>query len=107
MNICMVGVGYVGLVSGTCFAEFGNRVVCVDKDEEKIRSLQQGIIPFFEPGLEEILKRNRAAGRISFTTSLEEALNESLVIFVAVGTPSSDDGAADLRYVFDVVYSVN
>ncbi|MBW2083492.1 MAG: UDP-glucose/GDP-mannose dehydrogenase family protein [Deltaproteobacteria bacterium] len=106
MNICMVGVGYVGLVSGTCFAEFGNRVVCVDKDEEKIRSLQQGIIPFFEPGLEEILKRNRAAGRISFTTSLEEALNESLVVFVAVGTPSRDDGAADLTYVFDVASEI-
>ncbi|RLB44335.1 MAG: UDP-glucose 6-dehydrogenase [Deltaproteobacteria bacterium] len=106
MNICMVGVGYVGLVSGTCFAEFGNRVVCVDKDQEKIRSLEQGRIPFFEPGLEEILKRNRSAGRISFTTNLEEALNESLVVFIAVGTPSREDGAADLTYVFEVASEI-
>jgi len=106
MNICMVGVGYVGLVSGTCFAEFGNRVICVDKDEEKIKALQAGTIPFFEPGLEELLKRNRTAGRVSFTTSLEEALNESLVVFIAVGTPSRDDGGADLSYVFDVAAEI-
>ena len=106
MNICMIGVGYVGLVSGTCFAEFGNRVVCVDTDEDKIMSLEQGKIPFFEPGLEEILKRNRAAGRISFTTSLEEALDGGLVVFIAVGTPARDDGAADLTYVFDVASEI-
>ncbi len=106
MNICMVGVGYVGLVSGTCFAEFGNRVICVDTDEKKIRSLEGGQIPFFEPGLEEILKRNRAAGRISFTTNLEEALDDSLVVFIAVGTPSCDDGAADLSYVFNVASEI-
>ena len=106
MNICMVGVGYVGLVSGTCFAEFGNRVVCVDTDEDKIRSLEKGVIPFFEPGLEEILKRNRAAGRISFTTSLEEALDDSLVVFIAVGTPSREDGSADLTFVFDVASEI-
>jgi len=106
MNICIVGVGYVGLVSGTCFAEFGNRVVCVDTDEDKIRSLEKGVIPFFEPGLEEILKRNRAAGRISFTSSLEEALDDSLVVFIAVGTPSLEDGSADLTFVFNVASEI-
>ncbi len=106
MNICMVGVGYVGLVSGTCFAEFGNRVFCVDKDQKKIDALNQGLIPFYEPGLEELLKRNRSAGRISFNTDLSEVLNESLIVFIAVGTPSKEDGSADLTYVFEVAKEI-
>ena len=106
MNICMVGVGYVGLVSGTCFAEFGNRVFCIDKDQEKIDTLNQGLIPFYEPGLKELLKRNRSAGRISFSTDLSEVLNESLIVFIAVGTPSKEDGSADLTYVFEVAEEI-
>ena len=87
MNICVVGVGYVGLVTGTCFAEFGNPVVCVDNDEKKIDALQQGIIPIYEPGLEEMVKRCQTAGRLHFTTDVADAVEKSLVIFIAVGTP--------------------
>jgi len=106
MNLCMVGVGYVGLVSGTCFAEFGNRVYCVDNDPEKIELLETGKIPFYEPGLKELLERNRSAGRLVFTTNLREALNESLVVFIAVGTPSRDDGSANLNQVYEVARDI-
>ncbi len=106
MNICMVGVGYVGLVSGACFAEFGNRVYCVDNDRQKIETLESGKIPFYEPGLKDLLERNRAAGRIIFTTDLKEALDECLVVFIAVGTPSRDDGSANLQYVFEVAKEI-
>jgi UDPglucose 6-dehydrogenase len=92
----MIGVGYVGLVSGTCFAEFGNHVYCVDMDGEKIAMLQSGKVPFFEPGLEERLRRNIEAGRITFSTDLGPALEKCLVAFIAVGTPSREDGGADL-----------
>jgi UDPglucose 6-dehydrogenase len=106
MNICMVGVGYVGLVSGTGFAEFGNKVYCVDNNETRIQMLQSGMVPFFEPGLEEMVRRNKAAGRLLFTTDLTEALSQSLVIFIAVGTPAKNDGGADLTYVFQVAEAI-
>ncbi|MBW1861860.1 MAG: UDP-glucose/GDP-mannose dehydrogenase family protein, partial [Deltaproteobacteria bacterium] len=88
MNICIVGVGYVGLVTGSCFAEFGHNVICVDNDEGKIESLQRAKIPIYEPGLEEMVKRNQSAGRLNFGTDAAEAVEKSLAIFIAVGTPS-------------------
>jgi UDPglucose 6-dehydrogenase len=106
MNICVVGVGYVGLVTGTCFAEFGNPVVCVDNDEKKIDALQQGIIPIYEPGLEEMVKRCQAAGRLHFTTDVADAVEKSLVIFIAVGTPSGSGGSANLEYVYQVAETI-
>ncbi|MBI5380173.1 MAG: UDP-glucose/GDP-mannose dehydrogenase family protein [Nitrospirae bacterium] len=102
MNICVIGVGYVGLVTGACFAEFGLRVTCVDKDAERIGMLQKGLLPFFEPGLEEILRKNLQARRLSFVTDIARAVKDSLVIFIAVGTPSLEDGSADLSYVEEV-----
>jgi len=98
-NITVVGVGYVGLVTGACFADLGNRVVCLDINEEKIEKLKQGIMPIYEPGLEELVERNVRAGRLSFTTSYSEALKEAEFAFIAVGTPEGVDGEADLRYV--------
>ncbi|MBU4604229.1 MAG: nucleotide sugar dehydrogenase, partial [Proteobacteria bacterium] len=106
MNICMVGVGYVGLVTGACFAEFGINVVCVDKVQEKIDMLKQGKVPIYEPGLEELVAKNAREGRLSFTTDLEEGIKNSLVIFIAVGTPQGNDGAADLKYVEQVAKSI-
>ncbi len=106
MNIAIVGTGYVGLVSGTCFAEFGIHVTCVDKDAEKIAALDQGKIPIFEPGLEDMVKKNVRAGRLSFTTDLKEAVEKSLVIFIAVGTPQDGDGSADLSYVKEVASGI-
>jgi UDPglucose 6-dehydrogenase len=99
MNICVVGVGYVGLVTGACFADLGNHVVCLDIDEAKITGLREGRLPIYEPGLEEVVARNVTAQRLSFTTSYAEALCEAEVAFIAVGTPSGVDGEADLRYV--------
>ncbi len=98
-HITVIGTGYVGLVTGTCFADLGNKVVGLDIDESKIQALQQGIVPIFEPGLEEMVRRNMEAGRLSFTTSYEEALKDADFVFVAVGTPEGVDGEADLRYV--------
>ena len=106
MNICMVGVGYVGLVSGTCFAEFGYNVHCVDNDEKRIESLERGVIPIYEPGLEEMVKKNKEAGRLYFTTDLAEAVERSLIIFIAVGTPSDSAGSADLQYVYQVAETI-
>lgn len=106
MHICVAGVGYVGLVTGTCFAEFGLDVTCVDKDESRIASLNAGRIPFFEPGLEEMVAKNHREGRLSFTTDIEAAIADALVIFIAVGTPSSPDGAADLQYVKEVAATI-
>ncbi|NOZ29116.1 MAG: UDP-glucose/GDP-mannose dehydrogenase family protein [Chloroflexi bacterium] len=97
--ICVIGAGYVGLVTGTCFADLGNRVTCVDIDEEKIEKLRAGIMPIYEPGLEEMVRRNQAAGRLSFTTSYAEGLKDAEFVFIAVGTPAGVDGEADLRYV--------
>ena len=102
MKIAIVGTGYVGLVTGTCFAEMGTEVFCVDVNAEKITNLKQGIIPIYEPGLEEMVHRNQQAGRLHFTTDLTECLNEVEVLFSAVGTPPDEDGSADLKYVLEV-----
>jgi UDPglucose 6-dehydrogenase len=99
MKITVIGTGYVGLVTGTCFAEMGNRVFCVDIDSKKIESLKNGIIPIYEPGLEELVTRNYENGSLIFTNDLEEGLNSSDICFVAVGTPMEEDGSADLQYV--------
>ncbi|TGN19205.1 UDP-glucose dehydrogenase family protein [Leptospira idonii] len=106
MKVCVVGTGYVGLVAGTCFAEYGNEVVCVDKDEKKIKDLENGIIPIYEPGLTELVERNHKEGRLHFTTSLKEGVEASEFVFIAVGTPTSDNGSADLRFVFAVAEEV-
>ncbi|WP_455509151.1 UDP-glucose dehydrogenase family protein [Butyricimonas paravirosa] len=102
MKIAIVGTGYVGLVSGTCFSEMGVDVTCVDVNSEKINKLQNGIIPIYEPGLEDLVHKNVKAGRLHFITDLENVLNEVEVVFCAVGTPPDEDGSADLRYVLDV-----
>ena len=99
MRIAVVGTGYVGLVAGACFAETGNQVICVDNVAAKIRLLNRGKIPIFEPGLEEIVRRNRHEKRLTFTTSLPDAVKKSDVVFIAVGTPTGEDGSADLKYV--------
>lgn len=106
MKLAVIGTGYVGLVSGACFAELGHDVLCVDIDESKIAALQAGQVPIFEPGLEELVKINVEAGRLSFTTDIEAAVKRSLMIFIAVGTPSLPDGTADLCAVFEVARSV-
>jgi UDPglucose 6-dehydrogenase len=98
-NICVIGVGYVGLVTGACLADMGNRVVCLNRSQEKSDNLKKGILPIYEPGLEEIVRRNNEAGRLSFTTSYDEAMQEADFVFVAVGTPSGDGGEADLAHV--------
>jgi len=101
MRIAMVGTGYVGLVSGSCFSEFGTEVICIDKDAAKIEGLKAGRIPIFEPGLETLVKTNMKAGRLSFTPDLSQAVRASDIVFIAVGTPSRrGDGHADLSYVF-------
>ncbi len=102
MKIAIVGSGYVGLVSGACFAEVGIDVTCVDIDSQKIENLKSGIIPIYEPGLDELVTRNIKAGRLHFTTTLSECLNDVEVVFCAVGTPPDEDGSADLKYVIDV-----
>ena len=106
MKIAIVGTGYVGLVSGTCFSEMGVDVTCVDVDKNKVQNLQNGIIPIYEPGLEELVRRNMAAGRLHFTTDLREVLNDVEVVFSAVGTPPDEDGSADLKYVLEVARTV-
>ena len=108
MNICFVGTGYVGLVSGVLFSDLGNTVYCVDNNSEKISNLKQGIVPIYEPGLEELVKKNYNAGRIIFTSNLSEAVRKSDIVFIAVGTPTSKDGlSADLRGVYDVAKSIS
>jgi UDPglucose 6-dehydrogenase len=106
MRVAVIGTGYVGLVAGTCFAESGNTVTCVDIDEKKIRRLMDGEVPIYEPGLEELLKRNLHDGRLRFTTHYEEGVPGSEVVFIAVGTPSGEDGSADLKYVLEAARSV-
>lgn len=106
MKIAIVGTGYVGLVTGTCFAEMGTEVYCVDVNVEKIENLKQGIIPIYEPGLEDMVHRNQQAGRLHFTTDLTECLDEVEVLFSAVGTPPDEDGSADLKYVLEVARTV-
>ena len=102
MNIAVIGTGYVGLVTGTCFAETGNSVICVDIDEEKVKKLSSGKITIFEPGLEKLFERNSKEGRLKFTTSLADGIKNARVIFLALPTPPGEDGSADLRYVLDV-----
>jgi UDPglucose 6-dehydrogenase len=106
MKIAVVGTGYVGLVAGVCFAESGNDVVCVDNDAAKVRGLSKGKVPIYEPGLEELLRRNRAEGRLTFTTALPKAVRDSSIIFIAVGTPQGEDGSADLQHVLTVAKDV-
>src|SRR6185436_18370875 len=106
MNIAVVGTGYVGLVTGACFSELGVSVTCIDKDAEKIAGLTKGIMPIYEPGLEEIVEKNVKQRRLAFTTDLADAIQRSLVIFIAVGTPSQSDGNADLTFVRDVAASI-
>jgi UDPglucose 6-dehydrogenase len=102
MKVCIIGSGYVGLVAGTCFAESGNDVICVDVNAEKVESLKRGIIPIYEPGLKELVLRNSAEGRLAFTTDLASAVKASLINFIAVGTPPGEDGSADLQHVLEV-----
>ena len=102
MNISVIGTGYVGLVTGTCFAETGNIVTCVDIDEKKVKRLSSGKITIYEPGLEKIFERNEKEGRLKFTTSLEEGIKDSKIIFLALPTPPDEDGSADLKYVLGV-----
>ena len=106
MKIAIVGTGYVGLVTGTCFAEMGMEVYCVDIDRRKIENLKNGIIPIYEPGLEELVVRNHEVGRLHFTTELREVLDEVEIVFSAVGTPPDEDGSADLKYVLDVARTI-
>lgn len=106
MNITVVGTGYVGLVTGACIAEMGNTVYCVDVDQNKIENLKKGVLPIYEPELDTIVVENHAAGRLKFTTSLKEAMADTEVYFIAVGTPPGEDGSADLRYVLDVAREI-
>lgn len=106
MNIAIVGTGYVGLVSGTCLADFGNHVICVDIDEQKVEKMRNGIVPIYEPGLEEVFQRNIKANRLEFTTDIQDALHHSDVIFLALPTPPGEDGSADLSYVIGVAEKI-
>ena len=106
MKIAVVGTGYVGLVTGTCFSEMGVHVTCVDVDKKKIESLKQGIIPIYEPGLETLVRKNTKSGRLKFTTRLEDVINEVDIVFSAVGTPPDEDGSADLKYVLEVAKTI-
>ena len=106
MKIAVVGAGYVGLVSSVCLAHIGHHVICVDVDEEKVRQLKQAKLPIYEPGLEELLKECLAKGRLTFTTSIKEAIKKSVAIFIAVGTPSKMNGDADLNYVENVARQI-
>ena len=106
MNITVIGTGYVGLVSGTCLAEVGNHVMCVDLDEEKIRRLNEGHIPIYEPGLEPLVQKNGLAGRLKFTTDIKEGVDFGDILFIAVGTPPDEDGSADLKHVLGVAADI-
>jgi UDPglucose 6-dehydrogenase len=106
MNISVIGTGYVGLVTGTCFAEMGNNVVCVDIDEKKVEDLKKGIIPIYEPGLEKMVLKNHECGTLDFTTDLKSALDKTDICFIAVGTPMGEDGSADLQYVLAVAKGI-
>src|SRR5436190_10899918 len=102
MKIAVIGTGYVGLVTGTCFAETGNTVTCIDIDKEKVSKLQQGVITIYEPGLEQLFERNLKQQRLSFTTNLEEGIKDAKIIFLALPTPPGEDGSADLKYILKV-----
>ena len=108
MKICFIGTGYVGLVSGVCFSDLGNNVICIDKDNDKLSRLDNGIIPIFEPGLSELVKKNIDAGRLSFSNDLISSINKSDIVFIAVGTPTAKDGvSADLSQVFSVAQLIS
>ena len=106
MHIAVIGTGYVGLVTGACFAEFGVDVTCVDVDETKIQRLLEGVMPIYEPGLEQLVLKNTQAGRLRFTTDVRQAIEEALVIFLAVGTPPKPDGSPDLSFVESAALSI-
>ena len=106
MKIAVVGTGYVGLVTGTCFSEMGVHVTCIDVDKCKIDALNQGIVPIYEPGLETLVRKNKKSGRLQFTTSLEDVINNVDIVFSAVGTPPDEDGSADLKYVLEVAHTI-
>src|SRR6476660_6863561 len=106
MKIAVVGTGYVGLVAGACLAENGNDVICVDKDEAKINTLRAGRMPIYEPGLEEMVRRNASEARLTFTINLPEAVRASEIVFIAVGTPQGEDGSADLQHVLGVACEI-
>ena len=106
MKICVIGTGYVGLVVGACFAEMGNFVICVDNDEDKLKKLKNGIIPIYEPGLDDLIKFNVGEKRLSFSSDLANAVKESLICFIAVGTPQGEDGSADMKYVYTVAEQI-
>ena len=106
MDITIFGTGYVGLVTGACLAESGNTVYCVDVDEQKIEGLKNGVVPIFEPGLEDLVEQNTEAGRLPFTTDSQEGIDHGRFIFIAVGTPPNEDGSSDLRYVEAVAKTI-
>src|SRR3989338_7030113 len=106
MKIAVAGAGYVGLVTAACFAELGNEVMCVDIDKEKIKKLNGGIMPIYEPGLDQIVKRNTKERRLSFTTDLKDTIKKSEIIFICVGTPPKENGEADLSYVENVARAI-
>ncbi len=106
MKVCVIGTGYVGLVAGACFASMGNDVICIDNNKEKLNQLNQGIIPIYEPGLDELIKNNVKEGRLIFSDNLKDAVTKSLICFIAVGTPQGEDGSADLKYVYQVAKEI-
>ncbi|HET9711960.1 MAG TPA: 3-hydroxyacyl-CoA dehydrogenase NAD-binding domain-containing protein, partial [Pyrinomonadaceae bacterium] len=106
MHIAVIGTGYVGLVTGACFAEFGVDVTCVDVDADKIERLNKGVMPIYEPGLEQLVSKNTQAGRLRFTTDVQQGVEQALVIFLAVGTPPKPDGSPDLSFVESAAFSV-
>ena len=107
MKLCMIGTGYVGLVSGACFSDLGNSVICVDKDTQKINNLKKGIMPIYEPGLDELVKKNYRSGKLKFTSNLKESVLKSDIIFICVGTPTKkNSNAADLSQVYSVTKKI-
>ena len=106
MKVAVIGTGYVGLVAGTCLAEIGHEVFCVDNNEAKIANLREGILPIYEPGLEGLVPSNVAAGRLKFTTDLSQSVQDAEIVFIAVGTPSGEDGAAELKHVISVAEAI-
>ena len=106
MKLCVIGTGYVGLVAGTCLAERGNNVICVDKDLEKLENLKRGIIPIYEPGLEDLIKTNVKEGRLKFSDNISDAVKESLICFIAVGTPQVKDGSVNMENVYQAAEEI-